>query len=91
MFGLVISLSDWVEGAVALTLVGMGFTYHLGWKHGWREGFRVGSRVDTSGGEDDGQQPFARSPVGMLYALGWHHGWDYGFRSGSRTREELKR
>lgn len=87
MFGIVISLKDWVEGAVALTIVVTGFTYHLGWKHGWREGFRVGSGVDTG---DDGEQPFAKSPIGFLYALGWHHGWDYGFRRGARPREERK-
>jgi hypothetical protein len=90
MFGIVVSSKDWVEGVVAVAVVGTGFTYHLGWKDGWKEGFRAGSRVGPAA-EDDGKQPFVRSPVGLLYALGWHHGWDYGFRSGTRMREEEPR
>ena len=74
MFGIVVSSKDWVEGVVAVAVVGTGFTYHLGWKHGWKEGFRAGRRVEQAA-EEDGKQPFVRSPVGFLYALGWHHGW----------------
>ena len=88
---MVVPVSDWVVGTIALIAVSTGFIFHLVWKHGWGEGFQAGGRIKTT---EDGEerQPAVKSLVGFLYALGWHLGWDYGFRKGlNSSNTEVKK
>ncbi|HEY2469493.1 MAG TPA: hypothetical protein VGI45_16850 [Terracidiphilus sp.] len=74
-----ISVSNLVVGLIAILILSVGFTFHLGWRHGWAAGFSSG-QLST----DEKPQPRVKHILGFIYALGWHKGWDYGLREAMR-------
>lgn len=81
-----ISISNMVAGLIAICILSVGFTFHLGWKHGWAAGF-----ASDQSNTHEQRQPRVRHIGGFIYALGWHKGWDHGFRESMRKKTEPNR